>query len=284
VSAIRIDAHQHFWAIGANGHSWPGPDLPAIHRDFLPDDLAPLLDGAGIAASVLVQSQPNDADTDWLLTLAEATPRVAAVVGWVDVKAANAASRIAALAARPKLRGFRPMLQDLPAGWILDPAAADALAAMEQHRLVFDALIRPAHLGDIAVLATRHPDLRIVVDHAAKPVIAGGTGIAAWARDLTALARTPNVQCKLSGLVTEAAADWRPDDLREIVTQLVQSFGPARLLWGSDWPVVLLASDYRRWFDTAQTLLAGLSEADRAAVFGGNAAALYGIELEARAA
>lgn len=276
---MRIDAHQHYWQIGYHGHEWPTPDLPAIHRDFLPADLAPELAPLGIRRTVAVQSQPADADTDWLLDLAAQERSIAAVVGWCDVRAPGAPARIAQLAARPKLRGLRPMLQDLPAGWILDPAAAPALAAMAAHGLVFDALIRPAHLADIAALADAYPSLTIVVDHGAKPPIAA-RGFEPWAAQLRDLAARPNTVCKLSGLATEAGASWAPDDLAPYVRHLIDCFGPERLLWGSDWPVLRLAGSYAQWLGTAAALLAPLSEADRAAVFGGNAARIYRIAPE----
>ncbi|WP_423605147.1 amidohydrolase family protein [Sphingomonas sp. MS122] len=274
---MRIDAHQHYWRIGRNGHEWPTPDLSAIHRDFLPADLAPELAPLGIARTIAVQSQPADADTDWLLDLAANEPSVAAVVGWCDVRARDAPARIAALAARPKLRGLRPMLQDLPPGWILDPAAAPALAAMAEAGLAFDALIRPVHLPDIAALADTWPSLVIIVDHGAKPPIAAGR-LEPWATQIRDLATRANVSCKLSGLTTEAAAGWTPDDLAPYVRHLLACFGADRLIWGSDWPVLRLAGDYAQWFEIAGQLLPGIVQQDRDAIFGGNAARLYRLD------
>lgn len=274
---MRIDAHQHYWRIGRNGHEWPGPDLPVIHRDFLPADLEPELARHGIARTVLVQSQPADADTEWLLDLAARTPSIGAVVGWADMHAPDAPARIAALARQPKLRGLRPMLQDLPPEWILDAAAAPALAAMAEAGLVFDALIRPAHLSAIGELADRWPALAIVVDHGAKPAVAA-RALQPWAAQMRELAARPNVVCKLSGLATEAAPDWSPDDLAPYVRHLHACFGAERLLWGSDWPVLLLAGSYAGWFDAAGRLLPGITQEDRDAIFGANAARIYRIE------
>jgi len=273
---MRIDAHQHYWQIGRNGHEWPTPDLPVIHRDFLPADLETELVPLGIARTVLVQSQPAGADTDWLLDLAVRTPSVGAVVGWCDVRALDAPARIVALAARPKLRGLRPMLQDLPSGWILDPAAAPALAAMVDAGLVFDALIRPAHLPDIAALADAYPTLTIVVDHGAKPAIAARE-YEPWVARMRDLAARPNVACKLSGLATEAGADWSPDDLAPYVRHLLDCFGADRLLWGSDWPVLRLAGGYAQWFRITDHLLSPLTESQRSSIFGDNAARIYGV-------
>lgn len=275
---MRIDAHQHYWCIGRNGHEWPMPDLAAIHRDFVPPDLDREREALGIARTVLVQSQPNDADTDWLCDLAAHTSSIGAVVGWVDMKAPGAAGRIGELAGRRKLRGLRPMLQNLPADWILDPAAGPALAAMEAHGLVLDALIRPEHIGAIRQVATIYPGLNIVVDHAAKPHIADGLR-EPWAAEIAALAEMPQLLCKISGLPTEARLSWKDDDLRFYVEHLIACFGPERLLWGSDWPVLLLAGDYRGWFDCVDRLTARLTAAERAAIFGGNAARIYRIAI-----
>jgi L-fuconolactonase len=274
---MRVDAHVHFWRIGRNDCTWPPPELAVIHRDFLPEDWRREADAAGVDAAIAVQSQPSERDTGWLLELARDDARIAGVVGWVDLAARDAADRIVALAAHPKLRGLRPMLQDLPDDhWILQPAVAPSIEAMIAHDLCFDALVHPRHLPHLWRFAERHPALRIVIDHAAKPDIALGT-FEPWRAQIAALAELPNVTCKLSGLVTEAGDAWQLDDLRPYVEHLLATFGPRRLLWGSDWPVVNLAADYSRWLNLADTL-AGLAGAERAALFGGNAVRVYGIE------
>ena len=271
----RIDAHQHYWRIGRNDCVWPTPDLP-IHRDYLPGDFAPLLADGGIAGSIVVQSQESDADTDWLCALAAETPAILAVVGWVDIKRADAAGRIAMLAARTNCRGVRPMLQAYPADWMLDPAVEPALDAIEHHGLVFDALVRPAHLPAIARIASARRGLSIVIDHAAKPGIAAGDW-QPWADRIADIASCPNVACKLSGLMTEAGTGGSVATIQRYVDHLLACFGADRLLWGSDWPVLNLAGDYAGWTAMSAQLLARLSEAQRAAVFGGNAARVYGL-------
>jgi len=274
---MRVDAHVHFWRVGRNDCTWPPPELAAIHRDFLPEDWRREADAAGIDVAIAVQSQPSERDTAWLLELARDNARVAGVVGWTDVSAHDAPQRIAALASHPKLRGLRPMLQDLPDDdWILQPALTPAIEAMIAHGLCFDALVKPQHLPHFLRFAERHPALRIVIDHAAKPGIARGE-LDPWRTRIAALAELPNASCKLSGLLTEAGARWHPDDLRPYVEHLLATFGPQRLLWGSDWPVVGLAADYSRWFNLADSL-AGLAGDERAALFGGNAVRVYGIE------
>jgi len=271
-----IDAHCHFWRLNHNDCTWPPPALTAIHRDFLPDDWQREADAVGVDTAIAVQSQPSDRDTEWLLQLARDDMRIAGVVGWVDLAARNAPNRIAALARNPKLRGLRPMLQDLPDDWFLQPAVAPATEAMVAHGLCFDALVRPRHLPRLLRFVERHPALRIVIDHAAKPDIAGRM-LRPWRARIAALAEFPSVTCKLSGLATEAAEAWRPDDLRPYIEHLLTTFGPDRLLWGSDWPVVNLASDYSRWFGLVHDLT-HLQGDTRAALFGGNAVRVYGIQ------
>ena len=271
----RIDSHQHFWRIGANDCSWPTPELP-IHRDYLPDDLAPLIVAAGVAGTIVVQSQESDRDTDWLCDVAAETPWIFGVVGWADLKARNAPARIAALAARAKLVGLRPMLQGLEDDWILDPAAGPALDAVETHGLAFDALVKPRHLAAVGTLAAARPGLSIVIDHAAKPDIARGEW-QPWADAIASVAAHANVVCKLSGLATEAAPGWSAATLRRYVDHLIAVFGAERLLWGSDWPVLDLAGDYAGWVAETDALLARLSGEQRVAVLGGNASKVYGI-------
>lgn len=252
---MLIDAHQHFWRMGQNDCTWPSPELKKIYRDFLPIDLEDSLERCGIDGTVLVQSQPSHADTSWLLQLAAQTPFVRAVVGWVDFTASDAPQRIERLAQDPKLRGLRPMLQNLDDDrWILNDALAAALDAMLRFDLSFDALIYPRHLVVIKELASRYPRLRIVIDHAAKPPIAAGV-IDPWRTEIAAVARHANVCCKISGLLTEAAPDWRAAHLVPYVEHVHACFGAERIMWGSDWPVLELAGDYQQWWEIACRLL-----------------------------
>lgn len=276
---MRIDAHQHFWRLAERGGAWPPSDLAAIYRDFLPESLAPLLDRHAVGATVLVQSLASEAETLQLLDLAQRHAFVAAVVGWTDLKDPAAPARIAALAVHPKLRGLRPMLQSLADdGWIDDPALAPAIAAMQRHRLSFDALVLPRHLPALLAFAERFPALPIVIDHCAKPGIAQGV-MDPWRGDIARLAALPQVHCKLSGLVTEAQPGWQLGDLQPYVRHVLDVFGPARVMWGSDWPVLNLASDYAAWITACEAALAHLDEPARAAIFGLNAQSFYRIEL-----
>jgi L-fuconolactonase len=275
---VLIDAHQHFWRVGRNGFSWPTPDLAAIHRDFGPADLATVGAPLGLTGSVLVQSQADDRDTDWLLELVADEPLVLAVVGWADLSAPDAPARIAELARSPKLRGLRPMLQNLDDdAWIASPSLDPALDAMVAYGLSLDALVLTRHLPHLLTLARRRPDLAIVIDHGAKPPIATGEQADAWARGIDALAELPQVFCKLSGLLTEAAPGQAPDALAPYVRHLVSAFGPERLMWGSDWPVLDLAGDYGGWLAQAGALSGLTDPADLATLFGGTSRRFYRI-------
>lgn len=276
---MRVDAHQHFWRLADRAGQWPPASLQAIHRDFGPQDLAPHLQAAGVDATVLVQSLPSVADTRWMLSVAAQTPWVRGVVGWVDFKAPDAPEQIADLARDPLLKGLRPMLQDLDdADWIADPACDAAARAMQRHGLVFDALVLPRHLRGLRRFAKRHPDLPIIIDHGAKPLITSGA-LEPWRTDMAALAALPQVHCKVSGLLTEAGDRRDAATLQPYAQSLWLLFGPRRLLWGSDWPVLNLASDYAGWWalahDLAQRFYPAPQPDDLRALFGDNAARLY---------
>ncbi len=266
-----IDAHQHFWRLGEHDCVWPTSDLAPIYRNFEPAEFEPLAAREEATASVLVQSQESDRDTDWLLELAAGTDVVKAVVGWVDLLAPDAPKRVAELAARPKMRGLRPMLQSLPDGWIADPRLDAAIAAMKKYGLSFDALVFTRHLADLRRFALRHPNLQIVIDHGAKPPIASGL-LDQWRSEIAHIAELPNVFCKLSGLLTEALPDCNVGLIRVCVEHLLDTFGAARLMWGSDWPVLNLAGDYPGWLAVARSLV---GESD--AIFAGTARLFYRI-------
>ena len=276
---MRIDAHQHFWRMDRGDYGWlTAADHPKIAHDFLPADLEPLLSAAKIDRTILVQAAPTEAETAFLLDLADRSPLIAGVVGWVDFDASDAPSRVARLAGKGKLVGLRPMMQDLPDDeWMLGPQVARVVEAMQRGDLCFDALVKPRHLPALVEFLDRHPDLSVVIDHGAKPDIAR-SGLEPWATTIRHIAQNSTAFCKLSGLVTEAGPGWSPDTLKPYVDVLIESFGASRLMWGSDWPVLLEAGDYERWLDAATLLTAGLSAEDRALIFGGTAATFYGIE------
>ena len=273
---VRIDAHQHFWSLARGDYGWLTPALAPIYRDYGPSDLASLLQSRSIDKTILVQAAPTIAETLYMLELAECTPFVAGVVGWIDFDAPHAASTIARIAAeQPLLVGLRPMLHDIADDdWLLRPNLAAALDAMTEQGLVFDALARPQHLPCVQKICDRHPNLTVVVDHIAKPLIRERK-FDPWRSDIAAVAKCPNTVCKLSGIATEAAPHWTVDDIKPYVDHVIETFGPQRLLWGSDWPVVDLAGGYARWWDAATALLTPLDTAARGAILGGNAARIY---------
>jgi L-fuconolactonase len=276
MSPMRIDAHQHFWLMRNRKGQWPPPDLADIHRDFMPRDLEPTLRSCGIGGTVLVQSLPTLDDTDFMLELADQHSFILGVVGWVDLKSSDASADIARLAAHPKLKSLRPMLQDIPdPDWIDDPHLDPAIAAMKEADLRFDALVMPQHLRALTAFAKRHPDLSIVIDHGAKPRIATGE-IRQWRESMAGLATLPNVHCKLSGLLTEAGERRDAGSIMPYAGTLLELFGPERLIWGSDWPVLRLAGDYGDWLAMCQTLVP-VSHHGR--VFGANASRFYKLDV-----
>ena len=271
-----IDAHFHAWRPARGDYGWLTPALGAIHRDVEIAHWQAQAAPRGVQGGVLVQAAPTAAETEFLLELSANEPSVLGVIGWTDLLAPDAAQRVAALARRARLKGLRPMLQDIAdPDWILQPALAPALEAMAAHGLVFDALVRSVHLPRIRELARRHPDLRIVIDHGAKPDIAQGEW-QPWADEIERIAAQTQAVCKLSGLLTEAGALARePQAILPWMRHLLQVFGAQRLLWGSDWPVLELASSYGSWWDLGQEFAASLSAPEREAVFGGNARRTY---------
>ncbi len=272
-----IDAHQHFWRLSRGDYGWLTPALDVLYRDFEPADLEPLMRAAGVARTVLVQAAPTSEETSFLLALARATPWIAGVVGWVDLERADAPALLAESAGSPELVGVRPMIQDIPdPDWMLAPRLDPALRVLAAEKLTLDALVKPVHLPRLLALLERYPELRVVIDHAGKPDIAAGD-FDGWARAMSMLARESAACCKLSGLVTEAAADWKSVDLRPYVDHVFDCFGADRVMWGSDWPVVEMAGGYECWRETSLSLLDSLTETERVAVLGGTAARFYDV-------
>jgi len=267
-----IDGHVHLWQIGRHACAWPGPDLPPLYRDFTLEDLWREREAGAVERVILVQSQPDVADTRWLLSLAISDARIAGVVGWVDLAATDIIAQIAQLRAAGPLVGVRPMVQDLADDWFDDPALDVALACLAGEGLTLDALIRPRHLAALGRLAERHPSLSIIIDHAAKPD--NGAVTADWIAAMARLASLPNVACKLSGLLTELPDD-APDVAAEpCIDRLYRLFGADRLIWGSDWPVLTLRQSYSAWLALARQAVPVESHG---AIFGGNATRIYGL-------
>lgn len=270
-----IDAHVHVWDPARGDYGWLTPALPTLYRRVDEQQLHGELKRAGVNGAVLVQAAPTEAESDYLLSIAGRNAWVRGVVGWVDFDAPDVEQRIADRARQAKFVGVRPMLHDIDdADWILHPGRGRALRALASSGLVFDALVKPVHMSRIEQIAGRHPDLSIVIDHAAKPTI-GSEMSAAWRESLRALASYPNVVCKLSGLLTELAPGVEPSKAQDYIEVVLELFGTTRVVWGSDWPVLTLASTYEQWYALTQRALSSLSATDRSAVFGDNAARIY---------
>jgi L-fuconolactonase len=271
---MTVDAHQHFWSLARGDYAWLTPELGPLYRDYTPEDLKASLDASAIAKTILVQAAPTEAETAFLLQLADRYAFVAGVVGWTDLGAPDAASVVERAAAIPKLVGFRPMLHDMPdRAWVLGADLTPALRAMAKAGLCFDALILPDQINIIETLLDRHPDLRLVVDHAANPPI--GQDLTRWTADIRRLAANGKAYCKWSGMSTIASGPVKRSDLQRILDVLIEAFGAERLMWGSDWPVVNLASSYDDWFNESATLFAGLSPSQRHSITSQTATDFY---------
>jgi len=276
----RIDSHQHFWRRSRGDYHWLTPAMTALWNDFEPDQLRPQLLARGISGCIAVQAAESVEESLFLLGLARQHAWIEGVVGWVDLRSPTAIGDMMRLRDHGTLVGLRPMLQDLADDrWILDARCQPALAWMAANGIRFDALVRPHHLGAMARLMDRHPTLRVVIDHLAKPAIAQGRDwpeSGPWLRALQSLAQR-GAFIKLSGLLTEARPGATARDLRPFVEPVLEAFGPSRTMWGSDWPVLLGAAGYAHWDTITQELLQGLRAGDREQVLGGSCARFYGL-------
>jgi L-fuconolactonase len=271
---MRIDAHQHFWRLQRDDYGWLTPELTTLYKDFEPKDLAPLLKQHNIDGTVLVQAAPTDAETDFLLQLSEQNDSIKGVIGWVDFDDVKASQRISTLAKHPKLVGLRPMIQDIDdVDWMLRPNVAKALQTLSNEGLVFDALVMPKHLNNLKQVIDQNPSLTIVINHAAKPNIKDQE-FTQWHADISVFRDYQRVSCKLSGLVTEAKEHWQAEDLSPYIDTLFEVFGDQRILWGSDWPVCLLASSYDEWFNLIHLYL-NRNKHSSDAILGENALRIY---------
>ena len=266
-----IDSHQHFWQLGRFNYPWMSSDLGVLYRDYLPHDLAPIIQQN---RTVLVQASNSVAESRWLLELANTNSFIAGVVGWVDLL--NPDTQLDELCADPKFKGVRHLVESEPDDdWLVQPAVLAGLKQLSARGLSYDLLVHTRHLKHIQLVAETCPDLTLVIDHLAKPPIARNE-IKEWSDAFRPLARYSNINCKLSGLVTEANwHSWQTDDLRPFVDVALESFGPNRMMFGSDYPVCLLAASYDRVLDSFQEILQSLSDADRDKIFGQNAEKFY---------
>lgn len=276
---MRIDAHQHFWQLSRGDYGWISPEMKAIYRDFGPDDLAPLLDRNGIDQSIVVQAAPTTGDTAFMLELANRSDRIAGVVGWIDLERPDYREQYAAYRQHPAFAGIRLMIQEMEdAREALRPAVLEALRFFAAEGLPIDLLVRSHQLPALLELLEAVPGLRGVIDHIAKPRIDQDEW-EPWASRMKQAASHPNIYCKLSGIVTEAAPhQLEPDTFVRYVRHIVEAFGAERVMFGSDWPVCLLAADYDNVVATLEATLPALEPAQREQLFGGNAIRFYKLE------
>jgi L-fuconolactonase len=274
---MLIDSHQHFWIYNPAEYDWIDDSMAALRRDFLPADLKPELDSNGFHGSVAVQVRQTLEETRWLLGLAARSPWILGVVGWVDLRSPEVHSQLKSLARNPKLVGIRHIVQSEPDDrFLLQPEFLRGLSALEEFDLAYDILIYTKHLPVAAEFVGRFPRQRFVLDHLAKPTIKSGNidswGVDSWAQGIRRLAEFPNVSCKLSGLVTEADwQHWQPEQIVPYLDIAFESFGPDRLMIGSDWPVCLVAASYARVVEVVKNYLRSQDPKSRDAVLGGNA-------------
>lgn len=274
---MRIDAHHHLWHYTPDAFGWIAPGS-AIARDFDGDDLVRELQAAGIDHAIAVQARQSAAETAFLLDCAARQSRILGVVGWIDLRARDIADRIAARAAGPIL-GYRHVVQDeADPQFLLGEAFLGGVRAVLAAGLSYDLLVNAAQLGTLAAFLERCGPGRLILDHAAKPDIAGGAW-QPWADQIAVAARHESLFCKVSGLVTEAAPNWRPEDFERYLDHVFTCFGPGRVLWGSDWPVCELAGSYRDTRDIVQRFVQRHCPAAESAVFGGNAVCAYAVDL-----
>ncbi|HEV8542449.1 MAG TPA: amidohydrolase family protein [Verrucomicrobiae bacterium] len=273
-----IDSHQHFWKYDPIEYPWIKPDWP-IRHSFLPPDLKPLLDAAGFSACVAVQARQTMEETRWLLDLAKAYPFIAGVVGWVDLRASNLASQLESFGGESKLVGVRHVVQDeSDDAFMRRGDFMRGIAQLRAYDLTYDILIFPRQLPAAIELARRFPEQPFVLDHLAKPFIKDRT-LDPWRTDLGELAKSGNVFCKISGMVTEAHwGEWKAEDFKPYLETVWKSFGEDRLMIGSDWPVCLLSSDYSRTMRLALDFLDQFGPATRAKVLATNSARFYGLK------
>ena len=272
---MRLDAHQHFWSYDAAQYPWIPPGSP-LHRSWLPDDLAALQHPLGFDGSIAVQARQVVGESDWLLGLADKHTNVKGVVGWVDLRSDRVEEDIARLAAHPKFVGVRHVVQEEPDDdFMLGKDFQRGISKLQAHGLTYDILIYPKQLEAAIRLVENFPHQPFVLDHIAKPHIKDGT-IEPWKSQLRRLAKLPNVHCKVSGMLTEADHKaWHAEQFRPYLDTVFEAFGPSRLMYGSDWPVCLFAGNYEQAFRLVDDYARGLTESEKAGLFGGNCARFY---------
>jgi len=274
---MTIDSHVHFWRYDRSRDGWITDAMAVLQRDFLPADLEPLLPLHGIDGVIAVQASQNEAETHFLCDLAAAHPFILGVVGWVDLQGRDLEARLERFASRPIIKGWRHIVQSEPKGFLRRADFREGIKTIGRHGYTYDLLLYPHQLEEAGEFVDALGDQKLIIDHCAKPEIRRDLR-QPWEKWMRRLARHPGVYCKLSGLLTEAAwGTWEADDFRPYLEVVFEAFGPDRLVFGSDWPVVWLNGDYGRWKSLIDASLEPFGTEERQAVFGSNAARFYGV-------
>ena len=275
---MTIDSHQHFWTFDPVRDSWITPEMEVIQRDFLPEDLIPVLKTNGIDGCVAVQADQSNSETEFLLQLAEANEVIKGVVGWIDLKSPDLYDKLEVYSQFELLKGFRHVVQGEADGFLLQPDFVKGVGQLAAFDFTYDILIYPHQLTEAYEFAKKLPNVRFVLDHLAKPFIKNGE-IENWKNDLKSLSQLPNVSCKVSGMVTEADwHNWKNADLIPYLDVAFEAFGTKRLLFGSDWPVCLVAAEYGAMKAVLTDYLTAFSVSERKDVMGENAVRFYNLD------
>ncbi|HVU93973.1 MAG TPA: amidohydrolase family protein [Puia sp.] len=279
VKPQTIDAHQHFWRFDPNRDTWITDEMHKIRRDFLPSDLHPILQANGIDGCIAVQADQSIDETDFLLDLANQNDFIKGVVGWIDLQSPSHEETLSQYKKYPKLKGFRHVLQgETDRALMLKPGFKRGVAALGKHNYTYDILIYPDQLGYTKDFVAAFPDQPFVLDHIAKPHIKHRYITDEWKDAIRAVAAFPNLYCKISGMVTEADwFAWKPEHFKVYIDTIVEAFGTNRIMYGSDWPVCLVAASYDQVIGIVRDYFAQFSKDEQAAFFGGNAVKFYNL-------
>ncbi len=278
-NTLRVDSHQHFWKLDRGDYHWLDAEPASLKQDFLPQDLQPLLSKNAVDYTVIVQAAETVEETDFILDIADKHAFVAGVVGWVDMNLPSSLKVLERLHQHKKLKGIRPIIQGIAdPNWMLKPELDSIFKWLIDKDLTFDALVKPVHLDALYILLKRYPELRVVVDHGAKPDIANDV-FNPWAEKIQKISEDSTAFCKISGLVTEAGKNVSYESLYPYMNHLANCFGAQRLMWGSDWPVCTLAASYKEWIEYLDAFLTPFSLADQKSIWGKNAIRFYKLDV-----
>ena len=274
-----IDSHQHFWKYDPVRNSWIDESMKELRRDFLPKDLAPLLKKNGTDGCVAVQADQSENETEFLLNLAQNNTFINGVVGWVDLRANNIEERLAYYSSNNLLKGIRHIVQAESDDFMLGKKFLNGISLLKQFDLTYDILVFPSQLSATIQLVNKFPDQKFIIDHMAKPTIKNGKMVD-WKKGIELLAKSQNVYCKVSGMVTEADwKKWRKEDFTKYLDIIFDTFGVDRILYGSDWPVCLLAAEYELQLELISDYITKYSTEDKEKIMGENAINFYNLNL-----